>query len=104
MVKIVRVSDDGLLAAYVEGRRVGRLFAVLGDDDPTTAYITDVLVDELYRRQGVGTALVKEFERFAREHRITTVRLFMAKDEALPFWERLGYSRSGPNKPREKRL
>src|SRR6266540_5006227 len=104
MVKIVRVSDDGLLAAYVKGRRVGRLFGVLGDGfaEPTaTAYITELTVDEPYRRGGVGTALVKEFEQLAREHRMTRVALFLAKEEALPFWDRLGYSRTGPNKPRE---
>lgn len=46
-----------VVTAWDEGRMVGFVRAI--SDGLTTAYVTDVMVHEGYRRQGVATALVQ---------------------------------------------
>jgi GNAT superfamily N-acetyltransferase len=53
-------------------------------------------VDETTRRQGVGTLLVSHIERWALSQScsILMVRSNVARQEAHPFYDRMGYERA----------
>lgn len=46
------------------------------------------------QRQGIGKALVSYAERYAAQHGYTEITAH-ARESALPFYEKLGYTRSG---------
>lgn len=55
-------------------------------------YIHDVYVKPAYRRQGVGRGLVREILTWLQRHGVGIVELTVAaNNEAVPFWERLGF-------------
>lgn len=55
-------------------------------------YIHDVFVKREYRRRGIGRRLVEEILAWLRQHRVTLVELTVAvNNDAIPFWERLGF-------------
>jgi ribosomal protein S18 acetylase RimI-like enzyme len=55
-------------------------------------YIHDVYVRPGYRRRGIGRRLVEEILAWLRRHGVTLVELTVAaRNEAIPFWERLGF-------------
>lgn len=60
------------------------------------AEIVGLVVASSSRRTGVGSALVREAEEWAsqRGHRVIGVRSNVARIEAHPFYERLGYVRA----------
>jgi ribosomal protein S18 acetylase RimI-like enzyme len=62
----------------------------------TRAEIVGLVVAESARRSGAGSALVGEGEEWARQrgHRVINVRSNVARREAHPFYERLGYVRT----------
>jgi GNAT superfamily N-acetyltransferase len=60
--------------AHVDGRRVGCVFCVPRDD--ATAQLRILLVDPSVRGQGLGTALVAECVRFARDQGYRTLVLW----------------------------
>lgn len=70
-------QDGRLLAADAQGRVVGALGLVVQDDPPFIredvrrhAYVTDLVVDEAWRGQGIGRLLLAEAEILARSQRI----------------------------------
>lgn len=60
------------------------------------AEIVGLVVTETARRSGAGSALVRNGEEWARQrgHRVINVRSNVARREAHPFYERLGYVRT----------
>ncbi len=55
-------------------------------------YIHDVYVRPEYRRRGIGRRLVEEILAWLRRRGVTLVELTVAAaNEAIPFWERLGF-------------
>src|SRR5262245_43745602 len=55
--------------------------------------IIDLAVEEAYRRRGIGTALVREAQRWFAAHRIRRVELRVSayNDIGLAFWRKLGF-------------
>ncbi len=58
-------------------------------------YVSTVFVDEEYRRQGVGTLLVREMEKRARQMGATMIRLDTFSWQGKEFYEALGYQTVG---------
>lgn len=84
-------------AATLDGRvvGVGRLDLQPGRAKGPSAQLRFFAVDAETRGTGVGRVLLAEFERLARERRVR--HLWMeARQEALGFYERCGYSDIGP--------
>lgn len=86
---------------YDDGRVKGHAFCAIQrvkDDrlltDRTTLYLDDLCVDERARRQGVGTALYRFVEDYARSSgcRSVTLNVWACNPDALAFYERLGLS------------
>ena len=72
-----------------EGAVVGGLIARLSW---RWLFVEKLWIAEPYRGQGHGTRLLAESERFARERGCHTAHLGTLEFQALPFYERHGYS------------
>ena len=55
-------------------------------------YLDTLWVDERYRRQGLGSMIIREVERIAREKGCRVVTLGTASYMARPFYEKHGYT------------
>lgn len=86
--------------AELEGRVVGFATAHVIDAmhlDGPVAQLTSLVVDAAVRGRGVGTRLVAEAERWARERGAVRITLTSAlhRAEAHRFYAKRGYTRTG---------
>ena len=63
-----------------------RIYAI----DPTTVMLGRIVVLPEYRRQGLGTRVVREAEEWAKELGFTRAML-ESREEKVHFYERMGY-------------
>ena len=81
----IGIESDGRLIAGLNGCMTAyRIF-----------YIDTVFVEEEYRRQGVGTALLKEAEKRARALGANMIRLDTFDWQGREFYKKLGYEEVG---------
>jgi putative acetyltransferase len=78
-------DDEIRLIAEIDGQPVGIGALVLGNSELRACYVVPSVA-----RRGVGTAIVAEIERIAREHRLGYLRLESSLT-AEPFYAALGY-------------
>ena len=87
----IKEKIDGCIQIGVEDE--GKLIA--GLDACITAfkilYVSTVFVDEAYRRQGVGTRMIREMEKRAIAMGVNTVRLDTFNWQGKEFYEALDY-------------
>jgi len=90
--------DHALLAARIDGECVGTATGVVchglyGGSD-SYLVIEDVVVDPAHRRQGVGTALLGELERFAKERSCNQMILLTesCRGDAAALYESAGFA------------
>lgn len=74
-------DEQDRIVAGVQGSLWGR-----------AVHIDALWVDERYRRQGHGAALMKDLEAYAATHGYPLAYLETASFQALPFYQGLGYS------------
>ncbi|WP_350257682.1 GNAT family N-acetyltransferase [Scrofimicrobium sp. R131] len=90
--------DDSFIGAWLGGQLVGAVMAVLDppwDDAPRGPFVTELMVDPEYRRQGVATALVGELAARAAEwgYDSLTLRLDLRQSPgAYGLYQDLGFS------------
>lgn len=102
-VRMARVAADDRYSAYVaevDGAVVGFLGLQTGwayEHDEPFARIISLVVDARVRRRGVGAALVRFAERWARERGAYGLMLNtnVRREEAHRFYEAMGFSRTG---------
>ncbi len=72
---------------------IGFLSVEVHHDPVTYLYLDDFSVTGKYRNQGIGSALIREAESYARESGIPAVLLHVEKTNhlAMRFYERYGY-------------
>ncbi len=97
-LRALLARDDALAVVAREGEQiVGYAVGRITTMPPFFAhrhrgYIHDVYVRPPYRRRGIGRRLVEELLTWLRRRGVTLVELSVAAgNEALPFWERLGF-------------
>ncbi len=58
-------------------------------------YVTTIIVDEEFRKQGIGTSLIREIEKIARERGCKRVELETAfhRIDAHAFYENMGFEK-----------
>ena len=80
------VAEDEDVVAYLS-------VEVHHESDKDYIYLDDLSVTEKYRSQGIGSALIREAEKYAREIEITDIVFHVEKSntEAFRLYERLGY-------------
>jgi RimJ/RimL family protein N-acetyltransferase len=95
---IRRHPDAAVFVAETDGTIIGRL-SIARDPHPASDHVADVglMVDRDHRRLGVGTALMVEAERWARQVGVHKLELhvFPYNEAAIALYEGLGYEREG---------
>jgi ribosomal protein S18 acetylase RimI-like enzyme len=96
-------ADAAMHVADIGGAVVGYAFVKLGrpPDDAihrprVFAYVEEVAVSSDHRRLGVGKALMQGVEGWARDRKVDQIELTVWEfnDEAMKFYESLGYATS----------
>jgi len=85
------------LVAYVDGEPVGMASGVPGEDDDGVVELISMWVSPGARRRGVGNALVREVERWARYVGARVIRLDVADGNhaATALYRRHGFGLTG---------
>lgn len=93
-------QDGRLLVADAQGRVVGALGLVVQDDPPFVradlrrhAYVTDLVVEDGFRSQGIGRLLLAEAEALARVKGLKrlVIGVLAGNDEAARLYGRAGF-------------
>lgn len=60
-------------------------------------FITNVVVHQAYRRQGIATALLAELETYGKAHDLTRITLEVraSNQKAIALYEQMGYEKEG---------
>lgn len=95
-IKETNEGRSAYLVAEEESQIIGQVFLKYYGTKTSPAYpnMEDLFVDEKFRNQGVGTALVKECENRVKEKGFTTIGLSVnpsLNQNALSLYEKLGY-------------
>jgi GNAT superfamily N-acetyltransferase len=102
-VRLRRLAASGADATWV-AEHDGEIVGVAGlhvspslEHDADVAKVSELVVDERFRRQGIGRALMAEVEREARRRGCTLLFLTTAerRNEAHRFYRRLGFEETG---------
>jgi GNAT superfamily N-acetyltransferase len=95
LLEVLAGGDSYLIVAEVDAKVVGYL---LGFDHPTffangrVSWVDELAVHSAFRSQGIGRALMAEFEIWATSRRSRIIAL--ATRRAAPFYDALGYEDS----------
>lgn len=90
--------DDSFIGAWLDGKLIGAVICVLDppwDGIPRGPFVSELIVDPQYRRQGVATTLVKELATRAQAwgYDSLTLNLDLRKSpEALRLYQEIGFS------------
>jgi ribosomal protein S18 acetylase RimI-like enzyme len=76
-------------------------WVISGPNDPTRAHLISMWTAPTHREQGIGRLLVKEVFTWAHRRNARTLLLMVTSNNepAIRFYERLGFSRTGPTEP-----
>jgi RimJ/RimL family protein N-acetyltransferase len=93
-----RHPDGALIVAEADGMVVGRL-SIVRDPHPASGHVADLglMVAASHRRRGIGRALLRAAEDWARSSRVSKLELhvFPHNEPALALYEEAGYEREG---------
>jgi len=100
LTKIIQDDDAAIFVAETAQRMVGLVEVYLRTDEPNPlrvsrryGYLQSLMVDEAFRRRGIGTRLMEAAQRWAREKGAVEMRLEMWEFKAGPleFYAQSGY-------------
>jgi GNAT superfamily N-acetyltransferase len=95
-------DDKFVLGVHLDARMVGCADVVRGYPAPDVAFLGLLLIAEPFQHRGIGRAAYQQVESFVRGFgtcrriRLSVVR---ANDHVAPFWEKMGFRRTGETKP-----
>jgi RimJ/RimL family protein N-acetyltransferase len=93
-----RHPDGAVIVAEVDAMLAGRL-SIARDSHPASPHVADLglMVASRFRRRGVGSALMRAAEEWARSARVTKLELHVVPHNlpAIALYERFGYEREG---------
>jgi ribosomal protein S18 acetylase RimI-like enzyme len=95
-LRVRAAKDHHALVAEIDGRVVGLLHVYERPalEKPSEAVVQTLVVDEARRQEGVGKALMREAEAWARARALTSITLHTRIDRegAQTFYAKLGYT------------
>ena len=90
--------DAAVFVAELDGELAGRL-SLARDQNPASHHVADLglMVDERFRRRGIGRALLEAAVAWAPEHGVAKLELdvFPWNDGAIALYEAFGFEREG---------
>ena len=93
--RVAATDGHRIVVAEVEGKVIGVLhvFERPALEKPCEAVVQALVVDSDARSSGVGEALMREAERWAADHALSSVALYtrVDRDRARAFYEGIGY-------------
>lgn len=99
-INILDCKEDIMLVAEDDGKVIGQLYALVDDQDSgyiSTGYhrveVAEISINPEYARMGIGTKLMLEVEKWAKENKIDdlSVLVYDFNKEATSFYEANGY-------------
>ena len=81
---VLKIEDES-------GVTIGGCFATAYEYHWSRMFLNELWVDERYRHQGIGSMIIREVERIAKEKGCRVVTLGTASYMARPFYEKHGY-------------
>lgn len=81
---VLKIEDEN-------GVTIGGCFATAYEYHWSRMFLNELWVDERYRHQGIGSMIIREVERIAKEKGCRVVTLGTASYMARPFYEKHGY-------------
>ena len=95
-------EDKFVFGVYVDERMVGFMDVVRGHPDPSTAYLSLLLIAEPFRRRGIGRAAYHEVESvivgWGTCDRIRT-SVLRVNEQVIPFARKMGFQPTGETRP-----
>ena len=82
---VLKIEDEN-------GVTIGGCFATAYEYHWSRMFLNELWVDERYRHQGIGSMILREVERIARDKGCRVVTLGTASYMARPFYEKHGYT------------
>ena len=93
-----RHPDGALIVAEADGMVVGRL-SIVRDPHPASGHVADLglMVAASHRRRGIGRALLRAAEDWARSSRVSKLELhvFPHNEPAIALYRKLGFREEG---------
>lgn len=93
-----RRRNSAVFVAEVGGRVAGHVMVEIQKLPPIyvhdrNAYVCEIVVDERYRRKGIGTMLLKEAEAWAKKKKMYSISLMVhvANENALATYKKAGF-------------
>ncbi len=85
-----RILDKGILLVAAEDEKIiGVIFGTYNSKEGW-ADLLGLVIKKRFRKKGIGTRLVKEFERSAEKKKLKTIDLYADKNQ-LKLFKKLGY-------------
>jgi ribosomal protein S18 acetylase RimI-like enzyme len=87
-------SDKLLFRAYQDKTLVGYALVVIGWPGKGEWVIQHLIINPTFRRQGVGSAIVRKVEKFALNSEVEATSIFAipVEERGTRFWEDMGYA------------
>ena len=98
-----RWNSDGSVGylAFDGENACGLVASYTDEQDPQRAHVISMWVDSAWRRTGVGAALIEGLRLWAASRKMRELKLMVTSvnDNAIRFYERLGFRMSGKTGP-----
>ena len=88
---LIKISRGGSFVARIHKSNIGMIFAF--PYDYSVGWIAFLVIDPIYRRKGIGTALMRKAISFLQDKKINSIGLYATEDGA-PLYESLGFAKS----------
>ena len=88
---VKKILTFGKVKVYkIDDNIVGAILGYMNDTIKEEAYISLLLIDNIYQSKGIGTSLIKSFEKQAVQNNMKIIKLYTHKDNdrAINFYKK----------------
>jgi GNAT superfamily N-acetyltransferase len=87
-------SSKLLFRAYSEKALIGYALVVIGWPNKGDWVIQHLIIDPLFRLQGVGSSIVRKAEKYALDSEVESTNIFAIplQEKGIRFWQDMGYA------------
>jgi len=98
---VTEAGQNVMFLAYEEDKPVGSVFGLVDRVQSRTGGVGGMWVDPMWRRRGIGEALLQEVVNWSRERGFERLRLWCVMDAVEPgsLYRKLGFQETGNQQP-----